>query len=185
MYRQGPFSIEDNFYILLIDRDTVTQVTTLNRIMRHRCLVFMANGAGIISYGRGKGENPEFALNNAMRHAKQNLIALPIDPNISVPQKLHERFQDYELTIRPCTYFNSWGHPVLATMLSLAGLVHCGFKTVHTDTSRYPMLNNFFKCVTKNTTPQQLAEKKGFKVYRHQWVRPYERDPSAARSYIK
>lgn len=153
--------------------------------MSHRCLVYMANGFGIISYGRGKGPSAEDALDNAMRHAKQNLIALPLDTSISVPQTLHERFQDYELIIRPATYCNSWGHPVMATMLSLAGLVHCGFKTIHTDTNNYPMLNNFFKCVVKNTTPQQLAEKKGFKVYRHQWVRPYQADGTANKQYIR
>jgi ribosomal protein S5 len=83
------FKLDDNFIILLIDRDTVTKVTTLNRIMSHRCLIFMGNGSGVVSYGRGKGINPELTLANAMRNAKQNLIALPIDQHISVPQKLH------------------------------------------------------------------------------------------------
>mgnify|MGYP000890552632 CR=1 FL=1 len=70
-------------------------------------------------------------------------------------------------------------------MLSLAGMVHCGFKVVHTDSNNYPMVNNFFKCATKNVTAQQLAEHKGFKVYRHQWVRPFKKDPAAPISYTR
>jgi ribosomal protein S5 len=83
--KQGHFEIQDSFIIMLIDRDAVTKVTTLNRIMSQRVLVFMGNGLGVISYGRGKGLTPDAALSNAIRHAKQNLIAIPIDYKVSVP----------------------------------------------------------------------------------------------------
>lgn len=117
-------------------------------------------------------------------HCMQNLIALPLDPNLAVPEGLYARFQDYKLTIKPKTYFNSWGHPAAAAILSLCGLDHCSFKTVHTDTNNYGMLNSIFKAVTKNKTPQQISEREGFKVYRHQWVKPLPR-PQGKTSFRK
>ena len=43
--------MEGDFHTLLIDRDTTTQVTTLNRVNHFRTLVFMGNGNGVIGYG--------------------------------------------------------------------------------------------------------------------------------------
>lgn len=70
----------------MLDRDTVTKVTTLNRIMKHRALVFMANSNGVISYGRGKATGPADALTNAIVNAKKNLIAIKLDYSLTVPQ---------------------------------------------------------------------------------------------------
>ena len=132
----------------------------------------MANSLGVIGYGRGRGQDPKKALYKGIMQCQQNLIAIPMDINLTVPEPITQRFQDYELQIKPRTTFNPWGHPVVATMLSLSGLLHCSFKTVHGDSNHYGMLNSFMKSVTKNQTPKQLAEKKGFKIYRHQWVKP-------------
>lgn len=45
----------------------------------------------------------------------------------------------------------------MATILSITGAVHCSFKTVHTDTNNYTMLNSYFKAITKNQTPRIIA----------------------------
>ena len=50
----GPFEIEDNFVIILLHRGVTTKITTLNRINSFRTLLFMGNGNGIISHGKGK-----------------------------------------------------------------------------------------------------------------------------------
>lgn len=60
----------------------------------------------------------------------------------------------------------------MSMMLALTGFAHLGFKTVHTSKNVYDLCNVYFKAVTKNTTPQDLAEHEGFKVYRHQFIRP-------------
>ena len=57
-------------------------------------------------------------------------------------------------------------------MLTLAGIDHCGFKVSHTEKNVYNVLKVFYKAIVTNTTPQELAERQGFKVYRHQFIRP-------------
>ena len=67
------------FKIIFLDRDYVTNVTTLRRISHRRMLLFIGNGAGIIGYGMGRGTDYEPAYVNALQNAKKNLIALDID----------------------------------------------------------------------------------------------------------
>ena len=76
-----------------------------------------------------------------------------------MPRHINSRFQDFHAYIRPLPGFNSYGHPFFSLMLGLAGVTHAGFKTVHTDKNRYTMLHSFFKAITQNTTPQDMAEK--------------------------
>ena len=42
--------------------DSVTNVTSLNRVNHRRVLLFIGNGQGLISYGKGKGEDYENAF---------------------------------------------------------------------------------------------------------------------------
>lgn len=114
----------------------------------------MGNGTGLMSYGRGRGNTHKVALQRAIYNCKRNIIAIPLDPALCVPEQLYAHFQDYKLTIRPSRQFNPWGHPIMATMLSIAGIYDCGFKTVHTDKNKYNVVNSLFKAATKNRTPQ-------------------------------
>jgi hypothetical protein len=61
---------------------------------------------------------------------------------------------------------------MFSAMLALSGISHAAFTTVHTGKNNYTLLHSFFKAVTQNTTPQDMAEKEGFKVYRHRFIRP-------------
>lgn len=173
--RQGPIEIDDTFYACVLAQDTTTLVTTLNRINSFRCLVFMANAGGVVAYGRGKGADSAQAMQKAWMNCNNNMIALSIDPHLAVPERLNERFLDYELVINPRKIFNPWGNPAAAAIISLCGLSHCNFKTIHTDSNNYGLLNVIFKAVTKNKTPQFISEREGFKIYRHQWIKPLER----------
>ncbi len=74
-----------------------------------------------------------------------------------MPRHINSRFQDYHIYLRPLAGFNSWGHPTFASMLALSGIKHVGFKTVHTGKNNYTLLHSFFKAVTQNTTPQDMA----------------------------
>ena len=47
------------FALIFIDSDSVTNVTSLNRTNARRVLIFVGNGKGIISYGKGKAEEYE------------------------------------------------------------------------------------------------------------------------------
>lgn len=172
LYRQGIFDIRDSFICLILDRDSTTKVTTLNRVNSCRTIVFMGNGTGLMAYGRGRGISHKVALKRAIFNCKRNIIAIPIDPTLCVPEELYAHFQDYKVTLRPSTTFNPWGHPVFATMLSVAGIYDCGFKTVHTGKNHYNVINSLFKIATKNRTPQEISERDGRKIYRKQWIKP-------------
>ena len=50
------------FTLLFIDSDSVTNVTSLNRVNHRRVLIFCGNGNGLISYGKGKSEDYEGAF---------------------------------------------------------------------------------------------------------------------------
>lgn len=65
--------------IVLVERDITTLVTKLNRVNHYRYLVFMGNCNGVIGYGKGKGNDFEEALDNAIMHCKKNLIAVSLD----------------------------------------------------------------------------------------------------------
>lgn len=60
----------------------------------------------------------------------------------------------------------------MAFLLTMAGIEHAGFYVVHTEKNVYDVLKVFYKSIVTNTTPQELAEREGFKVYRHQFIRP-------------
>ena len=146
--------------------------TTLNRIMSYRVLLFMGNGNGIISRGSGKDISLSTALHKAVNQCKKNLITIPRDPRCTLPLAMKEKFQDYKLYLNPIPGFNSWGHPVMGSMLTAAGIDHCRFHVSHTEKNIFNVANVFYKAMTKNSTPKQLAERQGFKVYRHQFIRP-------------
>jgi ribosomal protein S5 len=169
---KGWFDVEDDFIMILLERNISTKVTTLNRINFYRTLLFMGNGNGLISYGKSRDLTPEGSMTKAILECKRNIIAVPLDETCTMPRAITSKFQDYLVYLRPCAGFNSWGHPVFSMMLALSGIKHVGFKTVHTGKNNYTMLHSFFKAVTQNTTPQEMAEKEGFKYYRRRFVRP-------------
>ena len=47
------------FTMIFLDSDSVTNVTSLNRVNKRRVLIYIGNGRGMISYGKGKGEDYE------------------------------------------------------------------------------------------------------------------------------
>lgn len=166
------FNVNDDFVMLLLERNTSTKVTTLNRVNYFRTLLFMGNGNGLISYGKSRDLTPELSMTKAIMNCKKNIIAIPLDPVCTLPRPINSRFQDYHVYLRSLPGYNSFGNPMFSMMLGLSGIEHVGFKTVHTGKNNYTMLHSLFKAVTQNTTPQDMAELEGFKVYRHRFIRP-------------
>jgi ribosomal protein S5 len=114
----------------------------------------MGNGHGIISYAKGSGKNKIQSLQRTLFFLKKNLIAIPRDPKCTFPMAITKRFQDYRLYLRPIPGFNAHGHPIIAFMLTLAGMDHCAFSVAHTAHNVYNVLKVFYKAITTNTTPQ-------------------------------
>ena len=117
----------------------------------------MGNGNGLISYGKSRALTPEDSMTQAIIECKKNIVALPLDPTCTLPRKITSKFQSYNIALRPLPGFNSWGNPMFAVMLGLSGIDHVGFKSVDTGKNNYTMLHSFFKAVTQNTTPQDMA----------------------------
>lgn len=47
------------FTLVFLDSDSVTNVTSLNRVNSRRVLFFVGNGNGLVSYGKGKADEYE------------------------------------------------------------------------------------------------------------------------------
>jgi len=59
-----------DFTMIFLDSDSVTNVTSLNRVNHRRVLIFIGNGNGLISYGKGKASEYEQAFDNAFKKAR-------------------------------------------------------------------------------------------------------------------
>ncbi|CAD8155700.1 unnamed protein product [Paramecium octaurelia] len=164
------FKIKDQFFVVLIDRDTNTQVTTLQRINSFRQLIFIGNGNGVIGYGKGKGKDFETALRRAKIDAKRNLVPISLDLWHTCPIPLTGRFNDAEIEINPRPLgFNAYGNPQIASMLMLTGMHHCSFKVRSRNQVPYSLLYAFMQAVTNNATAEEVSEASGMKIYRQNW----------------
>jgi len=76
------------FTLVFLASDSVTNVTSLNRVNARRVLIFVGNGNGLISYGKGKAEEYEQAFDNAFKKARQNLVCLDIEEVFTSPRLL-------------------------------------------------------------------------------------------------
>ena len=94
---------------------------------------------------------------NAIEDCRRNVIAIPRDPRCTLPLALEGKFQDYRLSIKPIPGFNGWGHPIMTGLLSAGGIDHCRFTANHSSRNPYNPVGAFFKLITKNKTPQELA----------------------------
>ena len=76
----------NEFTLIFIDSDSVTNVTKLNRVNHRRVLLFIGNGSGLVSYGKGKGEDYENAFDQAFKKLRQNLVCLSLDHTFYCPK---------------------------------------------------------------------------------------------------
>jgi small subunit ribosomal protein S5 len=97
--------------LIFIDSDSVTNVTSLNRVNQRRVLLFIGNGSGLISYGKGKGEDYEQAFDNAFKLMRQNLVCLSLDNRLSCLKHMEGRHNDFKIKIYPQMTPNYWGNP--------------------------------------------------------------------------
>jgi len=81
--------------MIFLDSDSVTNVTRLNRVNHRRVLLFIGDGRGHISYGKGKGEDYEQAFDQAFKKLKANMVCLDWDSNFTVPCHLAGHHNDF------------------------------------------------------------------------------------------
>lgn len=81
--------------------DSVTNVTSLNRTNARRVLIFIGNGNGLVTYGKGKASEYEQAFDDAFKKARQNMMCLDIEEVFTTPQMLTGRHNDFKIKILP------------------------------------------------------------------------------------
>ena len=89
------------FTLIFIDSDSVTNVTTLNRVNQRRVLIFCGNGNGLIAFGKGKAEDYENAFDHAFKKMRTNLVCLSLDNKTSSPKIMDGRHNDFRIKIWP------------------------------------------------------------------------------------
>lgn len=91
----------NEFTLIFFDADSVTNVTSLNRVNHRRILIFVGNGNGLISFGKGKGEDYEAAFDNAFKKMRANMVCLQLDSGHTWPRIISARHNDFRITIWP------------------------------------------------------------------------------------
>lgn len=153
-----------DFTMIFLDSDSVTNVTSLNRVNHRRVLLFIGNGNGMLSYGKGKGDDYESAFENAYKSLRKNLICIPLDQKMTVPQVLEGRHNDFRITIFPQKTPNYWGHPVIWKMLIHTGFFHCRFFIKSRKKDPYSLVYAFFNAVSQNRTQAEISQIRGEKI---------------------
>ena len=87
--------------MVFLASDSVTNVTYLNRTNQRRVLIFLGNGRGLVSYGKGKAQEYEQAFENAFKDARKNMLMLDIEEIFTSPRLLEGRHNDFKIKIFP------------------------------------------------------------------------------------
>ena len=91
----------EEFTMVFLASDSVTNVTSLNRTNQRRVLIFLGNGRGLVSYGKGKAQEYEQAFENAFKDARKNMLMLDIEEVFTSPRLLEGRHNDFKIKIFP------------------------------------------------------------------------------------
>lgn len=166
----GEIFDSSRFHMIFLDSDMVCNMTRLNRVYERRCLVYIGNKDGLISYGIGRGALYEDAFIDAYKQLKKNLIAIHLDPNFSCAMDLKGRFNDFRLEVRSANKPSFWGNHIMCLMLRFAGLYHIRFIVRSRKKEPYAMIFAFFKVLTKNKTREHTQEIDEFNYQFKQYV---------------
>lgn len=152
------------FTLLFMETDSVTLVTKLNRINHRRVLVFIGNGNGVVSYGKGKGIDYQSAFQNAYIELKKNLICIDLDHLMTLTAPLQTRFNDFRLWLYPRASPNYWGSMQMMHMLIYTGIYHVRFVIKSRKNDKYSMIYAYFKLITQIKKPTLFAKMTGQKI---------------------
>ena len=129
---------------MFMDSDSVTNVTSLNRVNQRRVLLFIGNGKGCISYGLGKGEDYEQAFENAFKKLKANLVLIDWEEAYTSTVRMKGHHNDFRIRLWPQAKPNYWGNPTVWKMIQLAGFRHCRYQCKSRKREPYSLVYAFF-----------------------------------------
>ena len=134
-------------------------------------MVFAGNSDGVVGYGKGKGLDFEGALANAMKDLKKNLIALDLGEENTFPLELKNKFVRVFFKMEPMSNFNSWGNPVIATMIQLCGIENVRFNNYFRTPNKRNLVDphdpalRLHETICQNKSIATLAELQGVKPF--------------------
>jgi ribosomal protein S5 len=161
-----------DFTVVFLDSDSVTNVTSLSRTNKRRVLIFIGNGNGLVSYGKGKAGEYEQAFDNAFKNARMNMCCLDINEIMTSPRIIAGRHNDFKIRIMPQETPNYWGNPTIWEMLKHTGFYHCRFVCVSRKRDPYSLVYGFFNAIIKNKSIDQIAMVSGKKWHRQAFINP-------------
>ena len=157
---------------MFLDSDFMTNIKPLHRVSHRRVFIFMANGNGVLGYGKGLGINYKDAFQNAIINAKKNLIIIDLDPANTCPNKKRVRFNDVRLRVNPRRVGDYWGSMFMWMMFQLTGFCHCSFTIIARKPSPYALVYAFFMASIQNSTTRKMSEVTGNKPYNFHVLKP-------------
>lgn len=95
--RSGP---KDEFDTKLLDLARVTRVVAGGRRFRFRAAVVSGDKKGKVGVGVAKGKDVAEAIEKATRHAKQNLLVVPMKAG-TIPHSVEAKFGASRVLLRP------------------------------------------------------------------------------------
>ena len=155
-----------DFTMMFLDADSTTNVTSLNRVNKRRILFFIGNGNGLISFGKGKGDDYESAFDNAFKKMRFNMVCLSIDRDMTFPKILQGRHNDFKIKIWPNhSGPHYWGNPQMWKLLLHSGFHNVRYQCISREQEPYSMLYAYFNCVTQNQTLADISQLQGTKLH--------------------
>jgi ribosomal protein S5 len=135
-------------------------------------LIFIGNGNGLVTYGKGKADEYEQAFDNAFKDARRNMLCLDIDDVMTMPRMLEGRHNDFRIKLFPQMMPNYWGNPTIWEMLKHTGFFHCRFTCISRKRDPYSLIYGYFNAIIKTKSAKTISQIQGEKHHRVAFVNP-------------
>ena len=117
----------------------VTRVVAVGRRFSFSVTMVIGNGKGQVGVGLGKAADTALAIEKATRHAKKNLMTVPLTAEDSIPHETQAKFDASEVLLIPTPGKGFKAGSAVRTVLELAGVKHVSAKIL--SRSKNPLNN--------------------------------------------
>lgn len=123
----------------LLDIRRVTRVVAGGRRFSFSVTIAIGDGKGQVGVGLGKASDTALAIEKATRHAKRNLIRIPLTEDKTIPHDVRAKFAAAQVMLMPAPGKGLKAGSAVRTVLELAGVKHVSAKIL--SRSKNPLNN--------------------------------------------